>query len=344
MADRYVDPTLSTGANDGSNKTGDAWWTLQDAIDGTNSTVPQPGETVYCLHTNSPDESLSATIAFAGIKGTADGHIRFIGCTGAGWAVDGTRYELDFGASAVDGVTFNDTDTITFENFEVESSVGSGAYDGINFITSSSQEMSLVNCYIHGWTGNGVEGASRSISLGIYGCHITDNDEYGISTISNDLSLVGCSIHGNTDGGVKCYTTVLYGCAIYENTGYGVYGVAGVQTIINSVMADNTGATADGVYIAGSYGALYGCRLTGNGRYGLNVHDSDFARVMGCFFDSNTTAATLGEVVVISPDGGSGWMDTSGGDADHGYIDRATDDYNLDPDEASMYSKALVLE
>ena len=45
MAEYYVDPTLSTGDNDGTTKP-NAWWTLQRAVDGTDGTKPVSGDTV----------------------------------------------------------------------------------------------------------------------------------------------------------------------------------------------------------------------------------------------------------------------------------------------------------
>jgi hypothetical protein len=276
--------------------------------------------------------------------------IRFIGCNGT-TGVDGTRYVLDFAANTCHGLVFNDKDYVTFEHFEIKSTATGSPYHGISGVTAYSTGNTFVNCYVHGWSGDGFNHGTRFLSpLKLIRCRFSDNDLNGGE--GSNLLLYGCTLDSNGENGWQGAITAV-GCISRDNTESGWYSDGTPSHLINCISHGNAN---DGIVCTSV--TLIGGRITLNSHYGIDHYLGRECHVMGTYFDGNVSGVTdLGATptdyptafVEIVPDGDgstdglTGWNDLNGGDTDYGYEDSSADDYNLDS-AASIRAKALTLQ
>jgi len=335
----YVDPD-ATGDNDGggdgtdrtdptdSDNWTNAWSSIQTALD----TVSGAGDIVYCRGTQTPSVQIDVDTN----SGTADQLIRFIGCASNG-AVDGTRFHLSFGANTCHGLYFDDVENLIFENFEISSSA-TGSYSGITKASSISSDICLINCYVHGWPDQGLDGVSYLRKWVLIRSRFSDNGGDGAYIFSG--YCIACTFDNNDSDGIRVQTEpgLLYGCALYENGADGgkLFGNAAINCVFDS---NNNDAM---YFTGGSMSLVMGCRITNNGQ-GLDERDN--VLVLGCYFDNNSSGNFTGNnyYTDVNPDGGGSLNDFTGGDTDQGYVAPDDDDYNLASDATSR-NVALELQ
>lgn len=317
----YVDPAAG-GADDGTSW-GDAWTTLQRAIDGTDGTQPVAGDIVYCRGT----ETLGAAADVDGNSGSAiAGVIKFVGCN-AGGSVDGTRYVMDANATAASCLSSWSAGYLYFENFELKNATGSGL------------DMSV--------------GGDNNIFVN---CSFNNNGAHGVDTGSGSRynKFIRCLFYANTNSGLykAQYHTVVF-CAFYSNGDGGIASMYDQNTVVGNVFHDNgdndpqiaiddwniimnnvfdgidqTGET--GISITGENNLIQLNRIT-NLATGLDAANE--VQFYGWnYFHDNTNDTTNSTYAYPIPLDGTSNTNQADVDADDGYNASGTDDFNLKTD------------
>lgn len=273
----------------------------------------------------------------------ADGFIKFIGVNSS-WVNDGTRFVFTGGNEDRRGIDVK-KNRIWIENGEFTALGAGTSYGGLYINTSSGVNCQYVNLYFH------ANNRCVSVVAGSYahfiGC-IFDGGDYGISGGMAELYVHYCKFKDQT---VAAITTgagesqvsdcLFQGCAI---------GIAITDDIVvqNCTFIGVVGAPA-GIGIDYDYGgqtAISGCRFCYLGT-GIDL-DATLSRVelFYCYFGGNTAdiggaGATHYDIV---PHDGASTVTLAGSDTLHGFIAPATGDFNLDPDTATYYNQALVID
>lgn len=336
MTTYYVDPAAS-GDNDGTSWT-DAWATLQSAADTATA-----GDVVYCRGT----QSISARIDFDTNSGTYDGgYIKFVGCNSGG-TVDGTQFVLDGGNNNIDGIYLNGRSYIWLENFKITQCDGTGA---INSASVNSNHWVLNNVWLHDNDAWGFYNALYVPGVQLYRCLFSSNTLGGVyrpSTTTMTL-FAFCEFIGNgvQDAYLVSSQVVFFWCLFRNNGNEGIYAYGGALCL-NCVFDGNTNDAVDFSYDAAAQCvALVGCRVTnqsGGGAVGLLVSANTRATLFGSYFGNNTTDVTASryDSVLVN---GVDLLTLGGTDTDHGYVNSAGGDFNLDADTATGYSIAVPLD
>lgn len=291
-ADYYVDPENGSDGNGGAS-TGDAWATLQYALDNAGA-----DQLIACRHYASPDETLAASINM-----DVSANQRIIGVNGS-WEDDGTRYELDGNSAAANGLDLAGTsDEAIIINFEIYGTTSSG----IN-LDGGVDRAKIIDTYIHDCGSYGVQGAatadntlcfrviaennsSEGIRLGIEGlcilCRTNDNSNSGIGLQQNGSEAILCLSYENGAQGVSG-ADVGYGvffCTCHANVSYGINnGAQGPVAMYNRV----TGHAGAGDI---------GIRFTDNGAM------EDWNYVQGNDTDISNSGYSRGNSVTVGTDG-----------------------------------------
>ncbi len=322
MPNRFANFDLGTGDNDGSTAA-NAWQTLQDVIDGSNDTQPQPGEKVYCIGT----DTLSSPVDMDGQSGdTTSGPVIFVGCSDLTPTIDGTRAEIDANGQANILTAFS-MSNIIFENFNFHNCTG----DGIVFGAGSDRAW-FVNCLLHNCGANGVAGNSGAIQnwwirSKIYNC---TND--GFTDMGTGFVLALCAVYNNGDQGTDPTFSgdhLYYGNAIFDN-GDGDRNLetsAGCYTLCNVIDGTNQG-TETGLYVTYDYNLVLFNRIT-NLATGLDA-SSEAVWYGWNLFESNTAdTANMTLAVPIPQDADLDTNEIDPDAGDDGYEDASAMKYNL---------------
>jgi hypothetical protein len=319
MSTYYVDPA-ATGAADGSSWT-DAWTSLQTAAD-----TAEAGDTVYCRGT----QTLAAAIDFDTNSGSdASGYIKFIGCNASG-TNDGTYFVLDGDSTSANGIVVGAVSMVWLENIKVQNCTNSG----IDNSYSNADYWMLINVWI---TANGSYGIDSVLVFRywtLWRCVITNNSSGGTYRMVR-TRFVECRVQGNTGYGVKANqeSDVFSGCLLVDNDA----NSGTLQTFLSCVIDSHATKAISG----GSQCLLVGCRVTGNA-IGLEATGSTRAALACCYFGGNTTDIDGSAYDAMPIDGSTSHVVTGGADTDDGYVDSASDDYNLASD-ATLRSFAVEL-
>ena len=347
MPTYYVDPAAS-GANDGTSWT-DAWETLQRAVDGTDGTQPDAGDTVLCRGT----ETLSAVVTFDGNPGTkAGGRVIYRGVNASG-VNDGTRFVLDGNDQAIDIMSLL-CDFIQVENFEVHNTNEASGYSGIVCDSGyvSFENHLFINCYIHNCYDGVYSGSGGMTNAVFIKCRFENNANGGVNYQNSiGFRFFYCNFQGNGGWGhwgVTSSRSMFIGCTILDNTGGGAYfWQNGMPQFVNCVINNNGGegidlGSGDGNYV----GLILGCRITDN-TVGIDFTNTPGTLMWSYMPDTGEDLAngtkTVGSSFVEPLINGVNTNDLSGTDVDGGYVDSVTDDYNLAGD-ATLRRTAIDLE
>lgn len=314
----YVDPAAG-GANNGTSW-GDAWTSLQSAAD-----TAVAGDITYCRGTQSL--SAAARIDFDTNSGTAaGGWIKFIGCN-AGGTVDGTRFVLDGGGDSTNDLIYISKSLVWFENIDCYDSNDDGWY--IN-----GYHNAFINCAAHTSDGYGFK-MLYGLQI-LIDCESYSNGSYGFYS-AHCCRYVGCNSRLNAGHGIydADSESVIINCIAYGNTaGNGIHQNSNRSLCAFCTCADNS---ADGYSLGtGDYNLVIGVRATGNGSFGINFAGA--ASMYGyCYIPNGgeDEANTGGIVENNSPNAeplvidGTDTNDIAGTDANGGYNDPASNDFNL---------------
>ena len=310
---------------------------IQNAID---KIALAPGDIVYCRGTETPTAAIDCDGTTGGSSTVP--RTRFIGCNSTTGAVDGTPFVLDFSTNTCSGLSFNGMGWVSIENFEIKSSLSTGSYNGIVAVTASSLGLAFINCSIHGWPDNGVELYSYGSNATFVRCLIYDNAGIGLRVSGS--AIAACTIRDNAGdyggdfgGGCTCY-----GCLFDGNSVFQARSIA-FSTFVNCIFRGTGGAGNSGVNNSTSRGSLYvGCRFVNN-TYGIT--GGKVSVLLGCYFGSNTSGTYYDdEYLDVDPDGAGSLSTFGGSDTDDGFVDSSSGDFNLDPDNATLYARKLDLQ
>ena len=243
MSDYYVDPDLATGNEDGSS-TANAWFSLQDAVDGKNNAgKPAAGDSVLLKHGTGNDETPSAIIDFDVAEGTSIAMVKWIGVNSS-WVDDGTRYIIDGGSTATS--LFNMvTDYHYFKNIELNNA----QVNCIDFEGAADHPMIFHSCRFHNPTSACFDTYSKLMLF--YKCHLTSAGADGYYR-PWETDFIFCVIADNTGEGLDIFheLTSVIGCLIHNNGGNGIK--SDNNTGINFLFNVIDGNTGDGIQIDGA--------------------------------------------------------------------------------------------
>lgn len=312
MSEYYVDPSNTPP---GLGTAEDPWADPQDAADAVSA-----GDTIYAQGTF----SASAATDIDTNAGTYDGgYIKLIG-TNPSWEDDGTRFIIDGGGNAIDGIYANGQAYWWLKNIEIRECDGTG---GINSAAANADNWILENCYIHDNDADGVNNGSYFRYLSVISSVFSANTGHGFDG-SSYLNLLASLFMHNGGNGFNGGTGIMFldGCGFHGNTGAGAYFYA-FGKVSNSFFDGNGTYGAHCAYASVNM-QFDGCRFTnqsGAGDIGFYIQANARARLTNCYFGNNTTDIT-------------GYYDSfgnltlGGSDTNHGYVDPASHDFTLRSD------------
>ncbi len=322
MANRYADFDLGTGDNDGSSAA-NAWQTIQDAIDGNNSSQPAAGETVYCKGT----DTLSAQIDMDGTSGTvAGGYVKWVGCSSLDpVTIDGTTVVLDGNDAVADVIGSWSSARQWLENFEITNATDDG-------VAAVGDACVFVNVSIHGNAGDGMLHTGNDAQY--WRCQIYNNGSEGAQTVEGGTRFINCAIYNNAEHGLNVKgndTLFIYGCVFHDNGNNfnHAHDLDNRSIIINNVF-DGTDQTGDiGVELStdNEYNLIALNRFT-NLVTGISADDGLGVFGYNLFHNNTNDVLGMGVYQAIPMDGDT---DTNkyDPDADDGYNDASSNDFNL---------------
>jgi len=313
MAEKYCDPNAG-GADDGSTKI-NAWQTLQKAADTATA-----GDTVLCRHTDTPDETLAATIDFDTNAGTGTSRINFVGVN-TSWVEDGTQYVLDANSSALRCIYINAKSYITMKNFECMNTTGDGVQG-----TATSVGVVLENLYIHDCAVYCLDIYGLAESL-VIRCRM--NDSLRGWNRTGGYYHIACEMIGNSQQGcASIKADTLIGCIIADNTLEGLDQYGGGHFDMQCVWDNNGGPGGIDVRQNSSFGWSFSGRFTNNTGFGIAQNtNTGWIENYNIFYGNN---GELGGSVLPG-------LQSRGDEAEHvfddvtqdGYVDDGNDDYNI---------------
>ncbi|HUS91417.1 MAG TPA: right-handed parallel beta-helix repeat-containing protein [Phycisphaerae bacterium] len=299
----YAYAAASGGANDGS-KAG-PWEGVAGLQTGLDALVA--GDTLFIAGTY----TLAAALDIDQASGADGTPIRVIGCDydGGEFTVDGTKAVIDANDAAVNCLTVEDKDWWIWENVEFCNATGSNLHVTA---TASGMYWVFLRCDSHdaGGDGWGTTGAKFWGYCHFIRCRAWSNDVDGFGDGYGPGGFHECISIGNGQDGFEVkYGMIAEGCIAHANTRFGFFGTSLQSASIARCVADGNGS--DGIYINTGPGAVLGCRLTNNGRYGLSLGSTKTVLELNNVILGNATAPVAGGVT-IHEDGGAETRITEG--------------------------------
>jgi len=297
----YAYAAASGGANDGS-KAG-PWEGVAGLQTGLDALVA--GDVLYVAGTY----TLAAALDIDQASGADGTPIRVIGCAydGGEFTVDGTKAVIDANDAAVNCLTVEDKDWWIWENVEFCNATGSNLHVTA---TASALYWVFLRCDSHdaGGDGWGATGAKFWGYCHFIRCRAWSNDGDGFADTYGPGGFHECiSIGNGQDGLVVSYGMVADGCIAHGNTRWGFQAQSLTAGMIVRCVSDGNGM--DGITIAVGTAVVRECRLTNNGRYGLNTNGKTVIDLNNVYL-GNASAAVFGET--IHEDGGAETRITAG--------------------------------
>ena len=326
MAEYYLDPTLSTGDNDGTTKP-NAWRTLQRAVDGTDGTKPVGGDTVLCKCASGTQETLTIAIDITALNGTSSDLVKFI-AVNSSWVNDWVdRYTLDGNDAATNCLAGGiDTDYTSWESFQFTQATA----DGATFTsTAGAVGNEFVNCEFANCGSDGMHGYRNS--AGYYQhCIAHHNVANGFYQITGHMLF--CVSYLNSYHGFNnpyAAASTMYGCIAYLNTLDGFKDITADSPILHCISHDNG---RDGIVPYNDGLLILGSRITkhdGASDFGIDL-SLERAHLFSNYFQGNTT--NIGNPLNNDHLQKIIGVDTNKydqGDTDYGYNNSASADFNL---------------
>jgi len=328
MAEYYLDPTLSTGDNDGTTKP-NAWRTLQRAVDGTDGTKPVGGDTVLCKAASGAQETLTTAVDISALFGTSADLVKFI-AVNSSWVNDWIdRYTLDGNDASLNCLYgYINTDYTSWESFQFTQATG----DGVAFsATSGAYNNHFINCEFDNCGDSGINGY-RNIFGYYQHCIAHHNVNDGFDTITGHMLF--CVSYLNGQYGFHApyaVDSIAYGCISYLNT-YSGFGSIDASLPLIHCISHNNGR--DGLAIYNDGLLVLGSRFTLNDEatYGGIDCSAERAYLFGNYFQGNTSSNNIYNILNNDLKCKIIGVDTNKydqGDTDYGYNDSASADFNL---------------
>lgn len=183
-------------------------------------------------------------------------------------------------------------DVNDFANFPVLAASAGGGVPPLQLNNAHGHAFNL-DC-------NGASQSSRSIwvqggNARLVNCRGRASTAYGIAIDATTVA-VRCVASGNPTRGIYCAgPATLVACVATGNSGPGVYVDAVRVSLLRCLVYGNTGASTDGLIVAGSFGPwVWYCSVHGNGRDGIRLVDAtsgDAASIRNNAFWGNTGQA-----------------------------------------------------
>jgi hypothetical protein len=297
------------------------------------------------------DATMTSTcngVEFPSLSGTvAGGYIKFIGVEGSGWTNDETYAVLDGEDDADRGITISGAiaaNYLWFENIRITRCEDRGWWvdpaNGANFWVMYHNMADLCNYGTYFY---------RTISNTCIRFRAEENDLDGMreGQFGYDAVYIMCTAFGNGGLGLGGQSSRLafYGCLSYENADNFQCDEA---SFFNCVV---DGATSDGIdQLGATIIRVIGCRITNNGNtdleYGIELSSANnIVQAAWTYFGGNkgAGASTVNDVEGQQYNSIVG-NTFDGSETDHGYVNPAADDYNLDSDKAAGYSVEIDLD
>lgn len=328
----FVDP-LASGTNDGGGDAADdnptttsnwtnAWESVKDAAAGTNGTSPVAGDIIYLKHTNTVDEDFTGVAGLnSALNGNSpSGFIYWITVNSSG-VIDGSRYVVEGGDTNTGPLfyvgQYNWVEGVTANN---------GSANGFGF----GQDSIYINCKASNNGGYGFYAAASGVAY-IF-CEANSNGSYGIRTTGDGGRILFSKAYDTIGDGLWISSGVIYGCLGYDNTSHGLL-VGKEATYINSVFDNNTN---DNIRVGDNQetGIGIGNRVTESGSYGIRAWSNNKCSIQIASYmpaASEDRDNLSGTYVNMPPH--MTWSrllnNWAGTDADGGYTNPATPDFNL---------------
>lgn len=315
MADGYLFPAIGGGNDDGSD-TSNPWTTWQRAIDGTDGSQPDAGDTVFCRGTAVGD----AAVDMDGNSGTiAGGFVKFIGVN-ASWGKDGTKFFVDGDSSIGDLVGSWSAEYIWIENFEFANATD-------DLFQSMAAKCVFVDCIFHD-AGDDIFVNTTAGALFI-NCKAYNAGNQVAQSFGGSKWLLG-AIYENADG-IDCAdgdSGIFFGVVLHDNGTTHIANLDNDWILINNVI--DGGAKGDGeagltFTASNERSILLMNRLTnlgtaidfndGIGYYGWNVFDDVTTAVDNGGQLNPIPLAADADTNEIDPDASDGYNGGTGGGA-----------------------------
>jgi hypothetical protein len=324
MPTYYADFDLTTGNNDGTTAA-NAWQTLQAAIDGLNGTQPVAGDIIYCTGT----DTLSTAIDMDGNSGSdAAGPIRWIGCSDLTPTIDGTRAVIDANSAVASCIVTWTSAQNWFENFEFTGATGTG----VDLSTNTADENNFINCIFHNNGAHGVDCDTGANSVVFIRCKFYSNTNDGFTNGGGTLTFFLCAFYSNGDSGIDASfagSWHILGCLFFDNGDNDENCEVAGATLVAHCVFDGTGQTGEtGLNYTNDYGNCAIMNRFTNLATGLNC-GSNVVFYGWNLFDNNTTDVSNAGGSLTIPQDGTADTNQYDPDADDGYNNTATQDYNL---------------
>ncbi len=322
MAEYYANFDLATGDNDGTDAD-NAWQTFQDAIDGTNGTQPAEGDTVWCLGT----DTISTSVTMDGNSGSVTtGYVKFIGVSSLSPVMNnGTKAIIDANSTAVNCVNTASANYIWIENFEFTGATADG------WLGSSGGDNLVFNNV--DFDNNGAEGYDdndQSDNNRFFFCRFFLNTSDGVFRSANSLHA-WCSAYNNGDNGFHIDSgdrAILIYCLAFDNGDSDSNITGDAYLFVLSCVVDGTGQTGETGIAPDNDSVVLATRITNL----ATGYDGGTDNQISAYnlFHNNTTDINGAYVQQLNYNG----VDTNkfDPDADDGYNDASSDDYNLKAD------------
>lgn len=129
----------------------------------------------------------------------------------------------------------------------------------------------LDNLEIDGNSQTSIRGVAGGDYNGLFDCVVRNCTNSGIVLSTSYTKIARCEVTGCTTSGAAVNgCTLIEGCYIHDNTVAGISGSP--YSVIDCVVANNTGASSDGINLTNNFIALVtGNTVHGNGRHGIIV-------------------------------------------------------------------------
>lgn len=314
----YADFDLTTGNNDGSNAA-NAWQTLQDALDGTNGTMPAAGDTILCKGTDNITSSVTFNAGNAG--DSTSGTLNIIGVNSS-WTNDGTQAKIDAGGNATDCINLNGVDYLHIENLEAGNTDKASENNGVTYGGSSYYNV-FINCYFHDCY-DGFYGYDYTRYNHFFRCRFSNNARTGCYSM-RDCDFFFCRFDNNVSKGADGYSSTFFECIAHDNGGDGFYNYGGKY--INCASYGNSGDGFQHDYVVVS--SFVNCRSVNNSSYGFNKN-SRINPMMYLYGQNNTSGfSDITDHDNEITNNGTSTLVESGSDTDGGFEDTSIDDFRI---------------
>ena len=251
---------------------------------------------------------------------SAAGQIAFVGVNAA-WANDGTQAIFDADGDATYCLFDANMDYLYFENLTCENATSDGIGQSGNPV-----KCMLINCRLNNNGGSGMGGYFQYTKA--FKTQFNSNSATGLYLAWNDTACVACEMIDNGADGWLQYTSgmaVAIGCLAHDNASEQMNhaGAAAGVVAVNCVFDGENDTTSSDGLITEAQSLIIGNRFTHNdgaGKYGLLADPAGYAGYedYNVFFDNTSTVDTGFR-------GGANDVNA----AEDGYVDRATDDFNI---------------